>query len=354
MDAANSAVRAQTAAEKHRTIKKRGPLTAIRRILVPVLCAGLLLSAAGCNFLLNTYPKEKQTADDYRVKIIQFNIQTENGNAAPFEARADMYRELVDRLMPDVVGMQEVTVTWRQWLDDEVFNRSYASVGQPRTEGGEANPIYYRKDKFGVGGYGTFWLSDTPDVAESAFEGANYPRICTWIILQDRATGIHFVVMNTHLDHNGKNDSSTAGNIRMLQLGVIVKFAAQFGDLPVFLTGDLNARRTTGSGNITGVYKLATGQDEVTDEEGNVYRLDLSDSRLNAPVTVDAEHTATMTKYYDETSSSYEPSREPIDYVFYSPATVEPLSYETFLISKDGYEISDHLPVFTIFRIRKT
>ncbi|MBO4326732.1 MAG: endonuclease/exonuclease/phosphatase family protein [Clostridia bacterium] len=328
-------------------------LSVIRKTAVLVMTMAVLLSASGCDFLMNTYPKEKQSADNYRIKILQFNIQTENGNPAPFETRSEMYRELMDELMPDVVGMQEVTVTWRKWLDDKVFNRSYASVGQPRTEGGEANPIYYRKDKFGVAEYGTFWLSDSPDVPGSSFDDANYPRICTWIVLQDKVTGIDFVFMNTHLDHNGKNDSSVGGSIRKRQMSVIVKFAERFGDMPVFLTGDLNARMTTGSGGISGVYKLVTGLEEVTDDEGNAYRLDLADSRLNAPVTVDENHTATMTKYYDESSASYEPSREPIDYVFYRPGVIEPLTYETFLISKDGYEISDHLPVFTTFRLKK-
>ncbi|MBR7061551.1 MAG: hypothetical protein IKI42_00775, partial [Clostridia bacterium] len=77
----------------------------------------------------------------------------------------------------------------------------------------------------------------------------------------------------------------------------------------------------------------------------------LADARLTAPVTVDSEHLATMTKYYDKSSDKYEPTREPIDYVFYAPRVITPLSYETFLISREGCEISDHLPVFTVFRI---
>ena len=66
-------------------------------------------------------------------------------------------------------------------------------------------------------------------------------------------------------------------------------------------------------------------------------------------MTVDENHLATMTAQYDESSTSYNPSREPIDYIFFNPANTEALTYETFLISQNKYEISDHLPVFATF-----
>lgn len=290
-----------------------------------------------------------QAEENVSLRVLQFNVQTENGNPAPFIVRAEMYRQLADRLMPDVIGMEEVTVNWRKWLDTYVFNDSYEGVGEPRTSGGEANPIYYRKDKFELLESGTFWLSDTPDKRGSSIEGANYPRICTWVLLRDKATGMKFAHMNTHLDHNGKNDSSVGNDIRKKQAAVIVKFAQRFEGIPVFLTGDMNCRRTTSSGNIYALYKLFTGSSTVKDDDGATYKLSLSDTRFDAAVTVDSEHTATMTKYYDEKNSAYNPSREPIDYVFYDPLYFSPLSYETFLISQNGAEISDHLPVFTKF-----
>ncbi|MBQ1846925.1 MAG: endonuclease/exonuclease/phosphatase family protein [Clostridia bacterium] len=299
------------------------------------------------------YPLEERTAGDYKLSILQFNVQTENGNAAPFIIRSELYRRFVDEHKPDVVGMEEVTTNWRKWLDTYVFNDSYAGVGEPRTAGGEANPIYYRKDKFELVEYGTFWLSDTPDKAGSSVKGANYPRICTWAILKDKVTGTQFAHINTHLDHNGNNDSATGNTIRKEQMSVIIKFAAEkFGDLPQFLTGDLNNRRTTSKGKTYALIQMIEGAAEVTDENGAAYRMALSDSRLNAPVTVGENHTATMMKYFDENDKAYEPSREPIDYVFYNAKNTEALTYETFLISEEGNLISDHLPVFTTFEIK--
>ncbi len=301
----------------------------------------------------DVYAVQEQTAEGLDLRILQFNIQTENGNSAPFRVRADMYRELVDRVMPDVVGMQEVTVNWRRWLDTYVFNDSYAGVGEPRTAGGEANPIYYRKDKFELLEYGTFWLSDTPDVAGSSFENANYPRICTWVLLKDRATGVSFVHFNTHLDHNGNNSSSDGNTIRKEQMKVIIRFSQRFKELPMFLTGDLNNRRTTSEGKLYALYKMITGVSTVDDGNGGKIKMTLGDARIDSPVTVDKNHLATMTKYYDESSSAYNPQKEPIDYVFYNTLNTVAHSYETFLISRGAYEISDHLPVFTTFTINK-
>ncbi len=287
------------------------------------------------------------------MRVLQFNIQTENGSSTPFRLRAEMYRELIDELQPDIVGMQEVTVSWFRWLDSRVFNDSYARIGEPRTPGGEANPIYYRKDKFDLVDGGTFWLSDTPDVQGSSFPNGNYPRICTWAVLRERSTGREFVHLNTHLDHNGKNNSTDGNNLRKDQIRVIIRFAERFKGMPTFLTGDLNNRRTTSGGNLYALYKMIVGKTAVELENGESYKLKLADSRLESPVTVDENHLATMTVQYDESSASYNPGKEPIDYIFFDPESTDPHTYETFLISKGAYEISDHLPVFATFTIRK-
>ncbi len=303
----------------------------------------------------DVYPYPEQAMEDYKIKVIQFNVQTENGNSAPFAIRSEMYRQLVDELQPDVVGMQEVTVTWRKWLDTYVFNESYASVGEPRTtdasQGLEANPIYYRKDKFDLVESGTFWLSDTPDVVGSMYEDSNYPRICTWAVLRDKQTGFEFVHLNTHLDHNGDH-KDTGNDRRKRQIGVIIKFAQRFdNDMPMFLTGDLNNRRTTSEGKTYALIKMIQGKTMYTDANGNQYSIALSDARLKAP-GADTVNIATMTKYYDESNSAYNPSNEPIDYIFFNQESLTALSYQTFLISRNGMWISDHLPLYATFTVK--
>lgn len=300
------------------------------------------------------YELNEDTGAEYTLRYLHFNIQTENGTLSPIFTRADMFRDLVDELLPDVVGTQEATGLWRWWMDRYVFNGSYSSVGVPRSaKDNEGTPIYYRSDKFELVDSGTFWLSDTPDVPESRVENANYPRICTWARLKDRRTDTEFVMFNTHLDHNGDNDSSTANAVRQAELKVIIRFAQQFKGLPVFLNGDLNSSRLNSKGEPRLLYKLITGMDSFTDDSGETYSWHLADARLTAPITVPEDRTATMTKYYDERLKAYDPSAQPIDYIFYDPANTAALSYESFLLIQNYEYISDHLPLFAVFRIGK-
>ncbi|MBO4327188.1 MAG: endonuclease/exonuclease/phosphatase family protein, partial [Clostridia bacterium] len=290
----------------------------------------------------DAYPSDVQDIDGSSLRILQFNVQTESGNMAPFSEKALLFRRLVDETVPDVAGMQEVTPEWRRWLDDYVFNDSYGSVGEPRSDGDEANPVYYRKDRFELVESGTFWLSGTPDRAGSYTEGANCPRICTWVLLKDIRNGTEFAYLTTHLDHNGKNDQDTATQIRRKQIGEIIKFAGRFEGIPVFLSGDLNFRSDSPGGSA--LYSLLTGKTSFTDTDGKEYAIELSDSRISAGITVDAGHSSTMVGGYGSGQSG-----GPIDYVFCSPS-VEAVSYETFLITEKGIWISDHLPVFAVFR----
>lgn len=66
-------------------------------------------AAALCPAVSNTYPIVEQTMEDYTLKVMSFNVQTENGTSVNFDLRAEMLRDLMDQLQPDSIGMQEVT-----------------------------------------------------------------------------------------------------------------------------------------------------------------------------------------------------------------------------------------------------
>lgn len=302
----------------------------------------------------DVYPINEQTAEDYVAKIISFNVQTENGTTVPWEIRKDMLRDLIDEYMPDSIGLQEVTTTWREILDSYVFNESYASVGEPRTAGGEANPIYYRADKYELIDSGTFWLSDTPDVVGSAIEGCNYPRICTWVHLRDKVTGNEFVHLNTHLDHNGNNEAKVGRSIRTQQFTVILKFMQRFENIPMIVTGDLNQGAVNSSGEKYAVYKTMIGEKAFTLDDGTKAFSPLSNARYDAPDNMPEGQSATQTAYYDEAGTKYNPAKEPIDYVLYTKASLTALSYKIRLYDRGGLYLSDHLPVICEIKFAPT
>ena len=289
---------------------------------------------------------DDRTMDDYTLRVMSFNVQTENGTQVDFALRAEMLRDLLDERQPDSIGMQEVTVNWIKWMDSASFNDSYAGVGEARSVGGEASSIYYRKDKFDLVDFGTFWLSDTPDVVGSALAGANYPRICTWVHLRDKVTGFEYIHLNTHLDHNGNNSAADGRAIRTAQVRVILEFIQTLPDVPLVMTGDFNQAATSSADNLYAMFKNILGISTFESSTGEEITGCFSDARADAATTVSTDQWASMTAYWQEGGSKYDPSHKPIDYVFYTDEDFTAVLYENIHYHRDGIYMSDHLPQY--------
>ena len=291
----------------------------------------------------DTYPIVEQTMEDYTLKVMSFNVQTENGTQVDFDLRAEMLRDLMDQLQPDSIGMQEVTTGWIYRMDTFAFNASYAGVGEGRTPGGEASSIYYRKDKFDLVASGTFWLSETPDVAGSYLEASLYPRICTWAHLRDKVTGFEYIHVNTHLDHLGGSDGRT---LRTAQVRVILEYLKTLPDVPMVMTGDFNQAKTNGDDEIYAMYKNVLGISKFTASNGEKMTGNFADARADAAETVSSDAWASMTSYWQEGTDKYNPAKKPIDYVFYTPEDFDAMVYRNIHYHRDGIYMSDHLPQY--------
>ena len=305
-----------------------------------------------CPAMSDTYPIVEQTMEDYTLKVMSFNVQTENGTSVDFALRAELLRDLLDELRPDSIGMQEVTVSWIKWMDSFSFNDSYAGVGEGRTVGGEASSIYYRKDKYELVDSGTFWLSETPDKMGSSLPNANYPRICTWVHLRDKTTGFEYIHLNTHLDHNGSNSSSDGRAIRTSQVRVILEFIQSLPDVPMVLTGDFNQGKTNSSDEIYAMFKNILGISEFTGSTGEKMTGCFSDAREDAQDTVSSDAWASMTKYWQVGSDTYNPAKKPIDYVFYTAEDFDATVYRNIHYHRDGIYLSDHLPQYCELHVK--
>ena len=305
-----------------------------------------------CPAVSDTYPIVEQTLDDYTLKVMSFNVQTENGTSVNFDLRAEMLRDLLDQLQPDSIGMQEVTTGWIYRMDNFAFNNSYAGVGEGRTPGGEASSIYYRQDKFELVASGTFWLSETPDVMGSSLPNANYPRICTWAHLRDKATGFEYIHVNTHLDHNGNNSSSDGKSIRTTQVRVMLEYLQKLPDVPMVLTGDFNQAKTTSEDVNYAMFKNILGESTFVSSTGDKITGNFSEARAEAADTVSSDAWASMTKYWDEGSSSYNPAKKPIDYVFYTTRDFDAMVYRNIHYHRDGVYMSDHLPQYCELHVK--
>ena len=164
---------------------------------------------------------------------MSFNILT----TKPDDTRFAAVVERITNVMPDTVGLQEVSPYWMGKLKPELAKHGYDCIGVDRNGdgSGEYSCIFYLKDKFTLKDSGTKWLSDTPDKV-SRYPESSYNRIFTYAKLQRKSDGAVFVHINTHFDHKG-------GMLK--QAKVLTAFADSLGNIPIIFTGDFNSDPTS-------------------------------------------------------------------------------------------------------------
>lgn len=269
-----------------------------------ILCALLLIivSFAGIGV---PETGAKSPAED-TVRIMSFNVRNveyDRGRIVP---------QVIADYLPDSVGVQECEGIWFLTLKSNL--PSYGIVGVGRDAGlpliGESTAILYRKDKYKLVDWGTFWLSETPDKVSMGWD-AKYKRTCTWAILENKETKMQYAHVNTHLDNAGK-EARTKG------LQLVMDKAASF-DMPVVVTGDFNFPKGSD------LYKQLTS--------GN-----LTDSSVIAEV---ADSGCTSHGYKDVVAGN------PIDFVLVNERITEVKSYNIIRDKIDGKFISDHYPIYS-------
>ena len=167
------------------------------------------------------------------VTVMTYNIYMGGTGEKSPENRAPLIKQNVEKYNPDSFGMQEVTEAWYEILKETFTDYGYIGVGRAKDLGGEASPIFYKKDKYELVDGGTFWLSKTPDKPSKGWE-AMFNRVCTYAVLKDKETGFTYAHFNAHFDHLGVI-------ARQESVAVVTKKIAEIApDMPVVFTGDLN------------------------------------------------------------------------------------------------------------------
>lgn len=257
------------------------------------------------------------------LNVMTFNVRldAESDSLNNWKYRKDVAAQVIKNYDADIIGAQEVRPNQMQDLKDRL--PEYAAIGVGRDDGtndpdsGEHSPLFYRKDKFKEHEAGTFWLSETPDIPSKGWDAA-YPRVATWAVLEDIASGKKVFVINTHLDHVGQ-EARIKGVTLMLDKAMEVAEA-----YPVILTGDFNSTPTSD------VVKYVTSK---TTPHA------LVDSRSQAKSKIDKAGT------YHNFGKLDSVNREYIDYIFLSKGT-EVENYEVIDDKLDDIYLSDHNPVF--------
>ncbi|MBQ8503381.1 MAG: endonuclease/exonuclease/phosphatase family protein [Clostridia bacterium] len=176
---------------------------------------------------------------DEAVRIVSFNVRCKDDLYGSVEGRSELIVSALGQYVPDSFGVQEATQEWLDIFTDKLGD-SYAMVSQMRDgkKSSEASAVFYLKDKYNLIDSGTIWLSDTPQEFASKFSLSFCPRIATWVVLENKASGERYTHINTHLDH-------VLESVRVKQVEVLSVKIAELKALgyPVVCTGDFNTKQ---------------------------------------------------------------------------------------------------------------
>ena len=171
------------------------------------------------------------------LKVISYNIRVGKGKdgSNSWEHRRHASITMLKEQMPDIFGLQEALDFQVSYLQENL--PGYKNVGVGRDDGvakGERMSIFYNTNTVELFDWGTFWLSETPEIPSKGWDAA-YPRCATWAKMKMKDSGKEFFYVNTHLDHQGA-ESQQKG------LDLIVRRVAAMNPagLPMVLTGDFN------------------------------------------------------------------------------------------------------------------
>lgn len=191
------------------------------------------------------------------LKVMSFNVRTSAMDDKDGDNRWDNRKATVAGIVanhrPAVCGMQEPHKHQVEYLAENLPD--YGWVGDGRCpvifglgeEHCEYNPIFYDRSQVELVSNGQFWLSDMPEIPNTRFEGAAFPRICVWARLKRLSDGAEFTFINTHFDHEGEEPRLKSAKLILERLADIT------GGTPTILVGDLNA------GAETQCYQVLTG-----------------------------------------------------------------------------------------------
>lgn len=284
-------------------------LKSLALVLIAVL---VVLTFYVPKYLLSDAEVTLSNEDDGTITIMSTNVRC----YSPLDFfkqswfyRADLIAKDINFVKPDIIGFQEATFIHYDFLKG--IMKGYDSENQYRDDFvlSEGCPIFYRTDKFEKVDSGFFWLSETPEVMSKDW-GSEHYRICVYVILKEKGTGKEFAVFNTHLDH-------TSDEARINGIQVVLDKIGEFGDIPAYLMGDLNAKENS---------KTIQSTKESFDDAMRI-----------SPIT---EETPTFHNWGDSDKAKR------IDYIMISKGDAEVYEYHVLDNCHDGVYSSDHASIY--------
>jgi endonuclease/exonuclease/phosphatase family metal-dependent hydrolase len=250
--------------------------------------------------------------------VMTYNIHIEHSTDQPssWDERKSMVAQLIRSREPDVLGIQESTLSQIEWLSAALNEYAYYAPGEGKLKlGTDLCPIMYSEEVYEKLDEGTFLIGEA--VLESDTTGRQ-SQFLNWVKLKHIKGEKIVFVLNTRF----QNIESKNGNTIAERMQAVI--SSLVGESTFFLLGDLDC--TPESSTVSHISNWA------------------KDSFNSSFVSISEQ---------DATHFGWEPTQagERVDYVFLSDDILAN-SYEVIDVSLDNEYPSDHLPVFCRVRIQ--
>ena len=193
-------------------------------------------------FLIFIFLKPTTSGGNDIHSVITYNIKyDDNSNGEnSWNVRKGAMIELIHKLSPDILGIQEGLIHQVEFLDSKMSDHKYVGVG--RDDGnrkGEYCAIFFNEKKYKLLDKSTFWLSENPDKVSIGWDAA-LERICTYALLKNIKDGNKIWVFNTHFDHVGNIAREQSARLLLEKIQML-----NVNEDPVLLIGDFNAEENS-------------------------------------------------------------------------------------------------------------
>ena len=221
------------------------------KIALSIIISFLLVVVIAVSVFFTVYPMtpevevksaQTQISNNDEILVGSYNTAAPWGNLLEgtyTTRRMHLWAKQINNTLPDSLGVQEINSAWVEGLEDLLPQYDYYGVkrgGDENEQKSEMNGIFYLKDKYTLLESDTFWLSHTPE-KESKFEDAGCYRICSYVVLENKATGFKYIHLNTHFDNSSVEAQNLGGK---LVCEYAENLAIKYENAPIVITGDFN------------------------------------------------------------------------------------------------------------------
>lgn len=172
------------------------------------------------------------------MKIMTFNLRYDNETDGEhsWSFRQGSLLKMIQKHQADVIGTQETSDKIFAFLETHCPDYDLAGDGREANRLGERCTVMIRKENYQILKTETVWLNGKFDLAGDLDPEEGFARICTMVLIQDKATHVKTRIFNCHLAYQSNTVIQRNGENL---LNYIQRY--QYTRIPFVLMGDFNS-----------------------------------------------------------------------------------------------------------------